>query len=99
MSTSNSTGCAPPAEWDVLGYSASVFLAFTFVPQLVHTWKVRQVDQISSTFIVSNAIGSGLMLVYGLRNMLLPIVINNSIILLLQCALLALYCKFYNKEV
>ena len=86
------------------GYIGSFLLAILLFPQVYRTFKTKDVEGISSVFIVIEIVTTSLWFVYGLGIILdedingVPIIISNSSLLL--CSLLLLYGKIkYRKRI
>jgi MtN3 and saliva related transmembrane protein len=74
----------------LIGYLAAVLTTISFVPQVWHTWRTRDVSGISLGMYVVFAAGVFLWLVYGLALGAWPIVVANAITLALALAILAM---------
>jgi MtN3 and saliva related transmembrane protein len=79
-------------EW--VGYAAAVLTTLSFVPQVWHTWRTRDVGGISLGMYTVFAAGVFLWLVYGLMLDAWPIVVANAITLALAVAILAMKLKW-----
>jgi MtN3 and saliva related transmembrane protein len=75
---------------DALGYTAAVFATGSFVPQVFKTWRTRSAEDLSYAMLVTHIIGMLLWLAYGLMINATPIVVANTIAVLLDVALIAL---------
>ena len=75
---------------DVLGYTAAIFATGSFVPQVIKTWRTRSAEDLSYVMLVTHIIGMLLWLVYGFMLGATPIVVANTIAVLLDVALVAL---------
>jgi MtN3 and saliva related transmembrane protein len=78
----------------LIGYLAAVLTTISFVPQVWHTWRTRDVSGISLGMYVVFAAGVFLWLVYGLALGAWPIVVANAITLALALAILAMKLKW-----
>ena len=81
---------------EAVGMVAAVLTTISFVPQVWHSFKTRDVSGISLTMYSIFTVGIALWLVYGIYLNLLPVIIANSVILLLSLVLL--YFKFAFKD-
>jgi len=79
-------------EW--VGYAAAVLTTLSFVPQVWHTWRTRDVGGISLGMYTVFAAGVFLWLLYGLMLDAWPIVVANAITLALAVAILAMKLKW-----
>jgi MtN3 and saliva related transmembrane protein len=83
----------PPSP-DVLGFAAATLTTAAFVPQVWLTWRTRNASGVSLGMYAIFSIGVALWLIYGLLIHSLPIVIANSITLLLSAAVLMMKLVF-----
>jgi MtN3 and saliva related transmembrane protein len=77
-----------------VGYAAAVLTTLSFVPQVWHTWRTRDVGGISLGMYTVFAAGVFLWLLYGLMLDAWPIVVANAITLALAVAILAMKLKW-----
>jgi MtN3 and saliva related transmembrane protein len=89
-----STDCAQlrriPMNVDLLGYLAAVFTTSAFAPQAFKTIRTRDTSGISFYMYLIFTIGTALWIGYGLAVTAWPIIIANSITLLLAATILVL---------
>jgi MtN3 and saliva related transmembrane protein len=79
---------------ELVGYAGAVCNAISFVPQLLRVIKFRSAREISfSTFLIF-AIGSGLWISYGVHYFALPVIVANSITLLLSSSIFLLKLRY-----
>lgn len=79
---------------ELIGYLAAVLTTISFVPQVWHTWRTRDVRGISLGMYVVFAVGVFLWLVYGLLLGAWPIVVANALTLALALAILAMKVRW-----
>jgi MtN3 and saliva related transmembrane protein len=79
---------------DLVGSLAAVLTTASFVPQVWHTWRTRDVRGISLGMYVAFATGVALWLLYGLLLNAWPIVVANAITLALAVAILAMKIRW-----
>jgi MtN3 and saliva related transmembrane protein len=79
---------------EAVGYLAAVLTTLSFVPQVWHTWRTRDVGGISLGMYAAFAAGVFLWLVYGLLLDAWPIVVANAITLALALAILAMKLRW-----
>ena len=79
---------------EAIGYSAAVLTTVSFVPQVWHTWRTRDVGGISLPMYLVFATGVFLWLVYGVMAGAWPIVVANAITLALALAILAMKARW-----
>lgn len=78
---------------DLIGYCAAFLTTLAFVPQAHHSWKTRDLSGISLPMYGLFSLGVLCWLVYGFLIGSWPIVVANSITLILACAVLYLKIK------
>ena len=79
---------------DVVGSAAAVLTTLSFLPQVLHTLKTRDVSGISLVMYSAFTAGVALWLVYGLLLGSWPIVIANVITVMLALAIVAMKLVF-----
>jgi MtN3 and saliva related transmembrane protein len=79
---------------EFIGGLAAVLTTASFVPQVWHTYRSRDVAGISLGMYIAFAIGVFLWLVYGLMLRAWPIVVANAITLALAVAILAMKIRW-----
>ena len=88
---------ADTVRWvELVGYLAAVLTTVSFVPQVWHTFRTRDVSGISLGMYSVFTIGVALWLVYGLLLAAWPIVAANAVTLALAVAILAM--KLHYRE-
>jgi MtN3 and saliva related transmembrane protein len=81
-------------RFELVGYLAAIVTTLSFVPQVWHTWRTRDVSGISLGMYAVFATGVFLWLVYGLLMNAWPIVVANAVTLALAIAILAMKMKW-----
>ena len=79
---------------DLIGSVAAVLTTVSFVPQVWHSLKTRDVSGISLGMYSAFTIGVALWLVYGILLLSWPLIIANSITLALAATILGLKLRF-----
>ena len=79
---------------DLIGYIAMSLTTAAFAPQALHTLKTRDVSGISLAMYASFTVGVFLWLIYGLLRGDWPIIVGNSITLLLALLILVLKLRY-----
>jgi MtN3 and saliva related transmembrane protein len=79
---------------ELVGYLAAILTTISFVPQVWHTWRTRDVSGISLGMYVVFAAGVSLWLVYGLLLDAWPIVVANAVTLALALAIVAMKLRW-----
>lgn len=77
-------------ETDFLGFIAGMITTVSFVPQVVRIYRIKSGRDISLWMMLLFALGISLWLIYGLLLASLPIILANSVTLLLVLAILIL---------
>lgn len=76
------------------GFIAAVLTTIAFVPQIVKIWRTRKADDISLGMYSVFTLGVALWLVYGILIASWPVILGNSVTLLLAGAVLTMKVKF-----
>jgi MtN3 and saliva related transmembrane protein len=79
-------------EW--LGYTAAMLTTASFVPQVWHTLRTRDVSGISLGMYASFTLGIALWLVYGIALGDWPIIAANAVTLVLATSILAVKLQY-----
>lgn len=82
---------------DILGLVATCFTTSSFVPQVIRTWKTKDVSGISLSTYVIITIGLALWLVYGIYKEDLPLIVANSVMVVLTLAISIMKIAFEKK--
>lgn len=82
---------------DILGLVATCFTASSFIPQVITTYKTRDVSGISLSSYLIITIGLAIWLVYGLLKHDLPLIVANSMMVVLTAAITVMKI-FFSKE-
>ncbi len=77
----------------VLGMVAAMLTTFSFVPQVLRTWKTRSTKDISLGMFVVYCTGIFLWLVYGVMLGDVPLIFSNAITFALAATILGLKLK------
>lgn len=79
---------------DLIGYAAAALTTIAFVPQVLHTWRVRSGRGISLGMYATFTSGVALWLVYGMLLDAGPIIVANLITLTLALSILAMKIRY-----
>jgi MtN3 and saliva related transmembrane protein len=79
---------------DILGLVATCFTTSSFVPQVWRTWKTRDVSGISLATYLVITVGLALWLVYGFVRGDLPLIVANSVMVILTGSITVMKLKF-----
>jgi MtN3 and saliva related transmembrane protein len=82
---------------DVVGLFAGICVTISVIPQILKVWKTKKVKQISLLTFSVLTFGIAIWVVYGILKNDLPIIITNSISLLLNL-LMVYFIIYYEKE-
>ena len=83
-----------PVWIDLIGSVAAVLTTASFIPQAWHSFKTRDVSGISLGMYCVFTVGVALWLLYGVLLQSWPLMIANSITLLLASAILGMKLRF-----
>ncbi|QQS50706.1 MAG: SemiSWEET transporter [Bacteroidota bacterium] len=72
----------------IIGLTAAALTTFAFLPQAIKTWKTKSTDDLSPAMFGLLCTGILLWLIYGLLVNDLPIILANSVTLVLACSIL-----------
>jgi MtN3 and saliva related transmembrane protein len=78
---------------DLIGYFSAFLTTFAFVPQAYHSWKTRDLSGVSLPMYSIFSLGVMGWIVYGTLIASWPIIVANSVTLVLACAVLCLKLK------
>ncbi len=84
---------------DTLGLIATCFTTSSFAPQVWRTWKTKDVSGISLPTYMILTFGLALWLVYGWLKGDLPLVVANSVMVVLTGAITAMKLIYTNKKI
>jgi MtN3 and saliva related transmembrane protein len=78
----------------LIGMLAGTLTTLAFVPQVVKTWRTRSAEDISVGMLLLFSTGLALWLIYGIAIAALPIILANSVTLILKFAILLMKWRF-----
>lgn len=87
-----------PSLIDALGYAAASCTTFSFIPQAWRVWRTRSAHDISTPMYVLFITGVALWLAYGVVLCAMPIIIANSVTVLLAGSILGMKWRFERNE-
>lgn len=79
---------------EIIGIAAGFCTTASFVPQVIHTWRSKSVEDISLRMYLLFCTGVALWLVYGVLISSLSVVLANAVTLLLAAAVLVMKLRF-----
>ena len=83
---------------DWIGLAAGSLTTISFVPQVVQIWRTKHADDISTSMFVIFMVGVALWLLYGIYINALPVIIANSVTLVLAATILLLKFHFHKTK-
>jgi MtN3 and saliva related transmembrane protein len=81
---------------DILGYAAGALTAFTFVPQVVKTWRDKHARDISLNMFILAFLNEIMWLIWGILIHNWIIIVTNAVMLFMSGAMIVMKIK-YNK--
>jgi MtN3 and saliva related transmembrane protein len=82
---------------DILGYAAGAVTAFTFLPQVVKTWKEKSAKDISLYMFLIAFVNEIMWLVWGLLINNMVVILTNAVMLVMSGIMIGLKLK-YNQD-
>jgi len=79
---------------DILGYAAGALTAFTFLPQVLKTWREKSSKDISLYMFVIAFLNEIMWLVYGVMIDNWVIILTNAVMLVMSGIMIALKLKY-----
>lgn len=79
---------------DSIGYLAATLTTVAFIPQVLHTWRLRSAGGISVGMYAVFTIGIALWLLYGVLVGAWPIILANAITLALSVSILLMAIRY-----
>ena len=81
---------------DIIGYIGGTCMTINMIPQLYKTYTTKSVNDISIMFLILNALGLGLYIIYGILKNIYTITIPVSISFVTSCILCLLKYIYTN---
>jgi MtN3 and saliva related transmembrane protein len=78
----------------ILGLVAASLTTLAYIPQVAKTWKSKSSKDLSLKMLITFCVGITLWLIYGILEKDIPIIVANSVTLLLTFTLLFFKFKF-----
>ncbi|MBI3137705.1 MAG: SemiSWEET transporter [Sphingobacteriales bacterium] len=79
---------------DILGYAAGALTAFTFLPQVLKTWKEKSAKDISLYMFVIAFVNEIMWLIYGVMIDNWVIILTNAVMLVMSAIMIMLKFKY-----
>lgn len=83
---------------DVLGFVAGIFTTIAVLPQIIKSWKSKEVKNVSPIMFGVLMLGVGLWVIYGILKNDLPIIITNGVSFALNSVMLILMLRFRKQK-
>mgnify|MGYP000873788429 CR=1 FL=1 len=83
---------------DIVGYSGTIILSFTLVPQVYKTFSDKKAEGLSYIYLSLQTIANLIFIYYGYLIKSLPIIICNSFVLICSSSLLFSKHKYKDYE-
>jgi MtN3 and saliva related transmembrane protein len=83
---------------DGVGYTAAVLMTISFLPQVIKIWRSKKADDISIPAFLAFFFGVLCWLIFGILSHSPPMIVANSITLLLAAAVLVLAWRYRNRR-
>jgi MtN3 and saliva related transmembrane protein len=84
----------PMNPTELIGYSAAALTTIAFIPQVLHTWRMRSGRGVSLGMYTTFTSGVALWLIYGILLDAWPIIVANVITLSLALSILAMKIRY-----
>lgn len=84
----------PMTSLDAIGYAAATLTTLSFLPQVIKIWRNKRADDISIPAFLAFFFGVMCWLVFGVLSQSRPMIVANSITLVLAAAVLMLAWKY-----
>lgn len=84
---------------ELFGYAGALGVSLILIPQVIKTYREKNVRGLSLTFLLLNLWTSGTFLIYGVLERIWPMIVSNIISLSCCFQLLFLYLKWNRKNV
>jgi len=79
---------------DILGYAAGALTAFTFLPQVIKTWKEKSAKDVSLYMFIIAFLNEIMWLVYGFMINNWVIIATNAVMLVMSSIMILLKMKY-----
>lgn len=85
-------------EWiEYMGLLGAFLSSVTFMPQVIRAWKTKSVGDLSMNMLLIVFISTIVWLIYAIPQMLIPVILANSIIFVLSLTLIYFKLTFKDK--
>jgi len=87
-----------PHQIEIIGYCAAFLTTIAFLPQVIHSWRTRDLSGVSLGMYSLFAAGVGLWLIYGLIIEKWPLILANTLTFALALSILLLKLRHTSKK-
>ena len=84
--------------YDYLGYLGSFLTSITFIPQVYKAWQTKSVGDLSRWMMVIVITSASVWLIYGISIKSGPVIVANSVVLLMSLVLVYFTFRFRSKS-
>jgi MtN3 and saliva related transmembrane protein len=81
-----------------MGFLAGILTTFSFLPQVIKTWQTKRADDFNLAFMLMFTVGLIFWNIYGIMLGEWPIILANSVTLVLNFVLLGMKLRYMNKQ-
>ena len=81
---------------DILGYAAGAVTAFTFLPQVIKTWKEKSAKNVSLLMFIIAFVNEVMWIAYGVLSNNW-VIISTNVVMITMCSLMIFLKLRYNK--
>ena len=83
---------------EIFGYCGALGVSLILIPQVLKTYREKNVSGLPQTFLVLNLWTGCTFLTYGLLEHIMPMIISNIIALCSSISLLIMWCRYKNVQ-
>lgn len=81
---------------EILGYTAGAITAFTFLPQVIKTWKEKSAKNVALAMFIIAFINEAMWIAYGILEKNWVIISTNVVMIIMCSIMIALKLKYKN---
>ncbi len=78
----------------ILGITAGILTASSFIPQFIQAWKTKEVANLSGFMLITRGTGLALWIVYGVLKSDLPVILTFSFAFIINAGVTVLKIKY-----
>ena len=83
--------------FELMGFTASIIISISFIPQTYKTLQQKEVSDISYSFMAINIVSSSLMCIYGIYHSYIPVIISDGSVLI-NCIIILSYIVYIKNK-